>query len=150
MTSQNDTPVNIRRKVQVVVFTRTPQLRVLTLRRPREMGHIWQPVTGNVDAADATWSEAARREVAEEAGIEDPLHVTDMKFDFRFESKGVQFVERLVALETSDAGRVVLSSEHVDYAWLPLEEAVGRMKWDINRDGVRRVIDAVSDERWTP
>ena len=128
------------------MFTRRPSLQVLTLRRPPRRGHVWQPVTGKVDRTDASWTAAGCREVAEETGITDPLRVYDTGIDFRFEKKGGTFLERLIAFETDGPRPVVLSHEHVDYAWLAWPDAVARMERDIHAEGIRHVIAAVSSE----
>ena len=123
---------------------------MLTLRRPPRRGHVWQPVTGKVDGADASWTAAACREVAEETGIGDPLRVYDTGVEFRFDKKGAAFLERLIAFETDHPRPIVLSREHVAYAWLAWRDAVGRMERDIHAEGIRRAIAAVSGARSTP
>jgi len=147
---ENNNPSAVKRKVQVVVFTRRPRLQVLVLRRPPERGHIWQPVTGNVDASDSSLDEAARRELAEETGIDTFVDLTNTGHDFTFRKGPVQFVERVIGVETDGPVAVTLSSEHVEFAWLTPDDALRRIEWDTNKQGVTRVIDAVSDEQSTP
>jgi 8-oxo-dGTP pyrophosphatase MutT (NUDIX family) len=131
-----------KRKVQVVVFARQPELRVLVLRRPPKRGHIWQPITGNVDRSDASLSDAARRELEEETGIRDLVHLIDTEFDFSFLKGGFVVFERLIGIEVASVQPVVLSREHVEYRWLPPEQALDHLEWDINKKGLRRVICA--------
>jgi 8-oxo-dGTP pyrophosphatase MutT (NUDIX family) len=150
MPSENNTSDVVKRKVQVIVFTRLPEVQVLILRRPPALGHIWQPITGNVDDSDPSLLEAARRELMEETGIVSPVNMVDTELDFQFRHGTVRFVERVIAAETGGAVPVVLSSEHVDYAWLSPATALERLRWEINKQGLRHVIDGVSGERSTP
>ena len=53
----------------VLVVIHTPALDVLLIRRTGGEGH-WQSVTGSKDALDEPFAETARREVAEETGID--------------------------------------------------------------------------------
>eukprot|EP01042_Synura_sphagnicola_P018610 gene18611-biopygen18405 len=53
----------------VLVVIHTPALEVLLIRRTGGEGH-WQSVTGSKDALDEPFAETARREVAEETGID--------------------------------------------------------------------------------
>ena len=140
----------MKRKVQVVVFTPQPELQVLILRRPPSKGHIWQPITGNVDDADTSLLGAARRELMEETGIVRLVDLVDTGLDFEFQHGEVRFIERVISAKTAGPVPVVLSSEHEDYAWLNPADAVGRLRWEIHKQGIRHVIDAVSGERSMP
>lgn len=53
----------------VLVVIHTPALDVLLIRRTGGEGH-WQSVTGSKDTLDEPFAETARREVAEETGID--------------------------------------------------------------------------------
>ena len=53
----------------VLVVIHTPALEVLLIRRTGGDGH-WQSVTGSKDRLDESFEETARREVAEETGID--------------------------------------------------------------------------------
>lgn len=150
MPSENDNSVYVKRKVQVIVFTRQPDLLVLMLRRPIDRDHIWQPVTGNVDDSDTSFKNTARRELVEETGIVNLVEVIDMNFDFQFKKGTARILERLIAAEIRAPVPIVLSSEHVDYAWLSPDDAVERLEWKSNKEGVRRVISEVSGERAKP
>ena len=76
------------RKVQVIVYTRTPDVAVLLLRRPPEHGHIWQPVTGKLEPDDPGFAEGARRELLEETGIDAAGRVIETDLEFRFQGEG--------------------------------------------------------------
>ena len=149
MPSENNNSA-VGRKVQVIVFTRQPRVQVLILRRPPTRGHIWQPITGNVDDSDTSLLEAARREFREETGIVSPVDVMDTEFDFEFRKGEARVIERLISAETAGPVPIVLSPEHVDYAWLRPADAVEHLHWEIHKQGIWRVIDGVSDAQSTP
>ena len=134
--------LKIIRKVQVIVYTRTPDVAVLLLRRPPERGHIWQPVTGKLESADPGFAEGARRELLEETGIDGAGRVIETAVEFRFKKKDQDVVERVMGVELAGQLPVRISAEHVEYAWLPRAEALDRLYWDINKEGVRQVLDA--------
>jgi 8-oxo-dGTP pyrophosphatase MutT (NUDIX family) len=147
ISESHEKPRKVKRKVQIVVFTRTPETRVLILRRPPDRGSIWQPVTGNVDSRDLSLVEAARRELSEETGITQVRAIRDTGVDFHFRKGDADVVERLIAVETPGIMDVVISDEHVAAAWLPADAALDRMEWETNREGVRRVLTDPTDRR---
>ena len=53
----------------VLVVIHTPAFEVLLIERADAPG-FWQSVTGAKDHADETWADTARREVAEETGLD--------------------------------------------------------------------------------
>ena len=130
------------RKVQVIVYTRTPDVAVLLLRRGPERGHIWQPVTGKLEPDDAGPVDGARRELLEETGIDGVVRVIEPDLEFRFRKEDQDVVERVIGVELAGQLPVRLSAEHVEYAWVQEAEAVDRLYWDINKEGVRQVLDA--------
>lgn len=133
------------RKVQVIVYTREPQLEILLLKRPPERGSLWQPVTGKVEPADTDTLAAARRELAEETGIRTAVALEDLDFEFRFSKNGTPVRERLLAACVEAPVPVTLSSEHVDFAWLLPDAARDQLEWDIHRQGLGRLLQRLRD-----
>lgn len=131
----------------VLVVIHTPHLDVLLIERARWPG-FWQSVTGSVDFEDEPLFETARREVAEETGIDAARHpLADWGIENRFEimqhwrsryAPGVTHnLERVFGLTVPERMPVTLApDEHRASAWLPWREAAEKcFSWS-NRDAI--------------
>ena len=135
----------IPRSVLVVIYT--VDLQVLMLERTGWPG-FWQSVTGSIDHIDEPLAETAAREVLEETGIDTSHHrLTDWGIENRFEiykknlsryPEGVTHnQERVFGLELPQIVPVRLEpTEHLDYRWLPWEEAAAATPSWSNRDAI--------------
>ena len=63
--------------------------------------------------------------------------------EFQFETGAAEVREHLVGAEVGRFHSVILSDEHIAYAWLPPLEASERLAWDINREGLQVVLLSV-------
>ncbi len=125
----------IPESVLVVIYT--AQLRTLLLERADHPG-FWQSVTGSKDQPDEALVETARREVAEETGIDATRQVlTDWQHSIEYEiyprwraryAPGVtRNREHWFGLRVADELAVTLSPrEHLRYVWLDFREAARR------------------------
>jgi dATP pyrophosphohydrolase len=133
-------PFKIPRSVLVVIHTE--DLRVLVLERADWPGH-WQSVTGSVDTDDEPLVETAAREVGEETAIDarddgvltDWHHAIEYAIYPHYLHRYAPGVTRNVehwfdlALPADYPARErvrVAPREHLQYAWLPLDEAAAR------------------------
>lgn len=128
------TPYKLPESVLVVIYT--PALEVLLIRRTGGQEH-WQSVTGSKDFWDEPFEHAARREVAEETGIDTDApgctlqdwaleNVYDIwpQWLHRYAPGVTRNRERLFGLCVPQAGPVQLSPrEHDAYQWLPWRDA---------------------------
>lgn len=130
-------PYKIPESVLVVIHT--PALEVLMLERADRPG-FWQCVTGSKDSLDEPLAETARREVAEETGIEigsaavPLLALQDWQlanvyeiypvWRYRYAPGVTRNTEHVFGL-TVPAGTPVLLAprEHLQYRWLPWRAA---------------------------
>ncbi len=113
--------------------------------------HIWQGVTGKIKPGETAW-QAALREVHEETSLK-PLKmwtVDQVNFFYEADHDRMNSIP-IFGVELTD-GVVVLSAEHQDYRWCPVEEAVGCLLWEQQRRGLLAFHDmlTVSTEklRW--
>ncbi|GAB6028362.1 nudix (nucleoside diphosphate linked moiety X)-type motif 2 [Chamberlinius hualienensis] len=87
--------------------------------------HHWSPPKGHVDSGESE-VEAACRETLEEAGLKSQDLDIDWSFkrqlNYRANGKDKSVTYWLALLKNSQAP-VLLSDEHIDFKWLPLNEA---------------------------
>jgi dATP pyrophosphohydrolase len=131
----------------VLVVVHTVEREVLLLERALRPGY-WQSVTGSVDYEEEPLEEAARREVAEETGIDarrgrlerwNVVYTFEiyMQWRHRFAPGTLHNVEHVFALELPGREPVrVASAEHLAFTWLPWREAAAKcFSWS-NRDAI--------------
>lgn len=135
--------------VLVVVATRTGK--VLLLRRA-DAPEFWQSVTGSMAWGDEQPAETAARELREETGIDvRPADLTDWKirqrfeifprFRYRYAPDVNENTEHFFSLELADECAVTVNpGEHLEYAWVPFDEAIERVFSWTNRDALRHLL----------
>jgi dATP pyrophosphohydrolase len=123
----------------VLVIVHTPELQVLLLERADHPG-FWQSVTGSKDSADEPLALTCRREVLEETGLDavaDGCVLEDWglrnvyeiypHWRHRYPEGVTQNTEHVFGLQVPAAVPVrIAPREHLQYRWLPWDEAAGR------------------------
>jgi 8-oxo-dGTP pyrophosphatase MutT (NUDIX family) len=129
--------------VEVCVFRfRESMPEFLLLRRaadePVHPG-IWQIITGTAHERETALA-AARRELQEETLLT-PLHfwVVPHVTSFYDHRRDAVMMIPFFAAQTERAKEPTLSREHDDYTWLPLDQALRRLVWPGQRQGVEVV-----------
>jgi len=142
----------------VLVVIHTVDLQVLLLERADRPG-FWQSVTGSKDTPEESLEVTCRREVLEETGLDtSAFRLTDMHLTNRYEiflhwrhryADGVTHnTEHVFSLELPAPLPIVIAPrEHLDYQWLPWQEAAPRcFSWTnthaIEEVARRRSVDA--------
>jgi 8-oxo-dGTP pyrophosphatase MutT (NUDIX family) len=100
-----------------VVFRETPQTEYLLLRYGA--GH-WGFVKGQIEHGEQP-EETAKRELREETGIHEAVVINGFreKISYYYKRRGdTVYKEVVYRLFQVTNGRIVLSQEHTDYAWL--------------------------------
>lgn len=133
----------------VLVVVHTPDFQVLLLERADRPGY-WQSVTGSQEEGE-TLQQTAVREVAEETGLDARRYaLSDWHLENRFEifpewrwryAPGVTYnTEHVFGLMLPGPLVVAIAPrEHLQYAWLPWEEAAQRcFSWS-NAEAIRRL-----------
>ena len=137
----------------VLVVIHTPALQVLLLRRADTAQEFWQSVTGSKNSADEIWRATARREVAEETGIDAEASgcaLTDWQLEnvyplypawrHRYAPGVTHNREHVLGLCVPEGQPVALNPrEHTAYAWLPWREAAERCFSPSNAEAILRL-----------
>ena len=134
----SDTPFvarlpKIPRSVLVVIHT--PASEVLLIERADHPG-FWQSVTGSLDREDEPLAETARREVAEETGIEggvlcdwalQNIYEIYPRWRHRYAPGVTHNTEHVFGLTVArDVAVTLAPREHLRHEWLPWREAADR------------------------
>ena len=135
--------------VSVLVVIHTPDRRVLLIERADHPGW-WQSVTGSQELGE-TLVETARREVAEETGLDAGRHLlTDWRYHnvyeiydcyrHRYPPGTTHNTEHVFGLTVPDALPVRLApGEHLAWRWLPWREAAEACFSPSNAEAIRRL-----------
>lgn len=124
---------------------RRPPLELLVLRRPPARGRIWVPVSGKVEPSDPDFEAAARREVAEETGLEDPRSVFALDWHVPFTAdNGETWRLHAYGFEAPQGFEPTIGAEHDAFEWVPPEEALRRLHFPDNQEAVRRLLQRIA------
>ena len=143
-----------KRPESVLVVVHTGDGQVLQMRR-REPEGFWQSVTGSLKEGE-TPLKAALREVREETGLDATAGLADAGFINRYPihpawrhryAPAVQEnTEYVFHLEVDKPCDVTLSSEHMEYRWLPREAAAAAAGSDTDRAAILALLPRFSAE----
>ena len=149
-----DRPRRWKRPESVLVVVHSDAGDVLLLQR-RDDPTFWQSVTGSLEEGE-TPAAAARRELAEETGLELPVHDLELRTTFeirppwraRYAPGVTRNLEHAFTARVAGAKPVTLSpEEHLDFLWLPAVEALERVSSPTNREPIRRLLAAAKGAR---
>lgn len=126
---------SIIRKAQVWVFHGAGEARrVLLLQVNPDRGSFWQPMTGTVEPHES-FLEGAARELQEETAVQGAL--VDTGYEFEFDGRWGRARERVFAVQCGEVPSVRLDGrEHQSFEWMKPDEALKRLKFDSNREGL--------------
>lgn len=126
--------------VQVVVYRHNDDtIEYLLIRRIPADGGFWQPVTGHIESGE-THMQTIGRELAEETGLVEVLALSDALYAYEYDLHGEPGRDTVYAVEVPYDAIVQLAvDEHDAHEWLALDQAVKRLKYDGNKESLRKV-----------
>ncbi len=113
---------------------------VLLFKVLERRGGGWHPVTGGVEKGES-FLEGAKREVEEETGFSpDRGEWFDLEFSYRFVGRFGEAEEHAFGffLKSHKKNPVIDPSEHTEFEWVSLEEALHRVQFESQRDALNR------------
>ncbi|WP_162257735.1 NUDIX domain-containing protein [Agromyces sp. Root81] len=121
------------RWVAHALVTRDDKALIIRRNEGRYMGGLWDIPGGSVEAGEST-SHAARREVAEESGLN--VRVGDaISHAVNVDTEGREIRFHTVTFRTEEDGAspvVLAASEHSDFAWVTYAEAASyQLVWHV-------------------
>jgi lipoyl(octanoyl) transferase len=135
-----------RTNVLVLIFTKTPSLRFLLMKRKQEKGGFWQSVSGGIERSE-TPLQALKREVMEETGIKSYERIIDLEYTFLHatEKDGVlmRMEDICYAVEVKRSLKITLSDEHLEYKWCDLEESMQYLDWEPLVIALQKLVELV-------
>lgn len=133
-------------QVEAILFKRSNgKIEYLLLKRIAERGGFWQPITGGLEEGE-TKTEALKREVREETGINNIIRIIEDVHYFEF-SDPSPYKEYVYGVEISPTERIVLDKkEHSEFRWCSFQEALGLMKWKENKEALKKLNEILSDD----
>jgi 8-oxo-dGTP pyrophosphatase MutT (NUDIX family) len=147
--------VRTNNKIQAVIFRMEKDgPKFLIMRRIGGMNNdVWQSVTGGVESGE-TLDETLKREVFEETGIrpEDIIKYEKI-MEFSFESDGTKKNESVFEVEVrpdvvvTDKNNVY--KEHDKWDWVEENTAVSMVKWDNNKEAIKKTASKYKIRRQT-
>jgi len=137
--------------VQVNIYRKGPDgnYEFLMLKRKEASadGGFWQPVTGKAMTSAAV-AETLRNEIINETGIKHFKHLSDELYTYEWYSNGEKGRDIVFAAEVEPTTTITLNpKKHETFEWLPYEEATQRLKWEGNRESLRRLHKHLESER---
>ena len=121
MSEWSEVLIHVRRGDEFLVAHRSP-----------ESGGYWHPIAGAVEAGEA-FHAAALRELREETGLEagelQPLSAFAYSMESWEEEPGRSVHVQAFLVDVEAGWEPKLNEEHVEYRWLPREEAAELLFW---------------------
>lgn len=138
-----------RINVQVILYTRNPEFKMLILKRTQERGGFWQPISGGIEEGESTY-DTIKREVFEETGFQDIEKIHDLDYTFTYKAPISRKWMRDICfgVEIDRIFNVKLSDEHEEYIWCNEKEAKQILHWKYNLIALDKLLKIIRNSRF--
>ncbi len=109
---------------------------VLLLKRNEVRGGFWNVVNGTLELNESI-IECQKRELIEEAGIQNVVHWSNEIYRFNFPYKDYVIVVIVFTAEVPENQTVVINDEHTEYRWVNFDEALNMLQFDDDKNGLK-------------
>ena len=131
-------------EVMIVVYRPGPEF-LVALRSPERHGY-WNLVAGGVEDGESP-DAAARRELAEESGLEQPARFEAIPLELGYvRPEGMRVAMHAYLAEAPEGFEPVLNEEHVDHRWCEPADAVALLAYPEPRAAVSYVARLLGEE----
>jgi dihydroneopterin triphosphate diphosphatase len=141
-------------KIECIVFRKKNDLfEFLLLKRIPKKGGFWQPVTGGMEKEDKSLTDAAFRELKEEANIQrkdiltifPEVHYFEMNKHYLTKESIHLMKEYVFGFEVSPDLVISINKniypEHEEIKWVSFKEALKLLKWKDNKEAFKKLND---------
>ena len=130
--------------IQSIVYRkRKHNFEFLLLKRSADRGNFWNVVNGTLELEESI-KMCRDRELFEETGIKNVLNWSDEINRISFEYKGENIMVIVYSAEVTANQRVIINDEHTEYCWVCFEDALNTLKFDDDKNGLRKLYDKLN------
>jgi 8-oxo-dGTP pyrophosphatase MutT (NUDIX family) len=123
------------------------QFEYLLLKRITGNSSFWQVVTQPVHSGD-TLGDTLRDAASEQVGLHGFKHLSHETYSYEWYANGERGRDIVFAAEVRPEATVTPDPQrYEDFAWLPINEAAQRLKWDGNRTALRQLDTHLIEKR---
>jgi len=131
--------------IQTIIYRKKNNgFELLLLKRSPERGGFWNAVNGTMEAGE-TIVECRKRELFEEAGIQEVFNLSDEIYRFNFVYNGKEITVIVFTAEVAEDQEIIINDEHTEYRWVGLEEGTGMLKYEDDKKALRICWDRLKE-----
>mgnify|MGYP000877104039 CR=1 FL=1 len=136
----------IKKKILAIVYRKKEgRTEILALKEndedPIEQAVGFYVVTGGVEG-DETLTEAVKREINEETGIENIINVQDLNtvYEYKHPAEGDYLCQEHCFAALVDGEVKHLSIEHTEHKWLSVKDFIETVYWYEDKDSLNKLL----------
>jgi len=104
---------------------------------PSHGGDFWFTVTGSLEIGESK-EDAVKREIKEETNL-NVSEIFDLNWGSVYSWGGEDNSEKnFLALVKKE--KIILNKEHIDFEWLNLDDFVQKIKWNLDKEELRNIL----------